>query len=312
MLNRTRDRFESRTAVWREVGLGDEINRQEAKRSRLGALIALALIAGVVFLYSNRKDLFPGYGPEVRIATVIALVVLGWNFARSLGRGLGPALYRRLDPGAAGTMGFLVRLITIIAVVFVALRIAGLSPGTLAAGGAFTAVLIGLASQQVLSNLIAGLVMLGTRPFRVGERVKLIGGAYAGTVEGIVGSFGLFYTTLISGADRMMVPNNMLLTSVVTPLREPERVELRARFGDSTSPRQVQDVLEDVIDVPLRYPPHIAVEELDREEVIARIVATPVNPADGGKLAEEVLAGVRRANGSDAHDRNGNGSKTPA
>jgi len=295
LLNRTRDRFESRTAIWREVGLGDEINRQEAKRARGGALVSLALIGGVVFLYSSRKELFPGYGPEVRIGTVAALVVLGWTFARTLGRGIGPALYRRLDPGAAGTMGFLVRLVTILVVVFFALRIAGISPGALAAGGAFTAVLVGLASQQVLSNLIAGLVLLGTRPFRVGERVKLIGGAYAGQLEGIVGSFGLFYTTLVSGADRMMVPNSMLLTSVVTPLREPERVELRARFNGDTSPRQVQEMLEERITVPLRYPPHIGIEEIDRDEVIARIVSTPSAPSDGAKLAEEVLAAVRGA-----------------
>lgn len=307
LLHRTRDRFESRTAVWREAGLGDEINRQEAKRARGGALISLALIGAVVFLYSNRKDLFPGYGPEVRIATVVALIVLGLAFARSLGRGIGPALYRRLDPGAAGTMGFLVRLVTIVVVVVVALRIAGLSPGTLAAGGAFTAVLIGLAAQQVLSNLLAGLVLLGTRPFRVGERVKLIGGAYAGQLEGIVGSFGLFYTTVISGADRMMVPNNMLLTSVVTPLREPERVELRARFNGDTSPRQVQEVLDESIRTPLRYPPHIAVEEIDRDEVVARIVSTPINSADGAKLAEEVLAGVRTAN--ERAGSNGNGAR---
>jgi small-conductance mechanosensitive channel len=307
LFDRTRGRLESRTAVWREVGLGDEINRQEAKRARSGALISAVLIAAVIVGYSNRKGWFPGYGPEVRVATVVSLIVLGWTFARALGRGIGPTLYKRLDPGAAGTMGFLVRLVTVLVVIFFALRIAGLSPTTLAAGGAFTAVLVGLASQQVLSNLIAGLVLLGTRPFRVGERVKLIGGAYAGQVEGIVGSFGLFYTTLISGADRMMVPNSMLLTSVVTPMREPERVELRARFGDSTSPRQVQDVLEEVIEVPMRYPPHIAVEELDQNEVVARIVATPINPADGGRLAEEVLAGVRRAN--ETPDGNGNGTR---
>ena len=106
----------------------------------------------------------------MRIATVALLVILGWGLARSLGRWMGPALYRRLEPGTAGTIGFLVRLLTIGLVVVIALRIAGLKLGTLAVGGAFTAVILGLAAQQVLGNVLAGIVLLGSRPFRVGER----------------------------------------------------------------------------------------------------------------------------------------------
>jgi small conductance mechanosensitive channel len=293
LLPRTRSAFESRTQVWREVGLGSEIDPAAARRSKGGAVVLLALIAGVLFCFTERKTLFPGYGPEVRVATVVLLVILGWGLARLLARGFGPALYRRLEPGTAGTIGFLVRLLTILVMTVVALRIAGLQASTLAVGGGFTAVVVGLAAQQVLGNLLAGLVLITNRPFRVGERVRLQAGPLAGQVEGVVGQLGLFYTTLVSGADRMLVPNGVLIQCAVTPLREPERVEFRARFGSDTSPREVQEMIEENIDVPLRYPPHIAVEELDRSDVVVRIVATPLNPRDGGKLAEEVLAGVR-------------------
>ncbi|MGH2956064.1 MAG: mechanosensitive ion channel domain-containing protein [Solirubrobacterales bacterium] len=294
---RTRTAFETRTELWRQAGLGSEIDRAEARRGQGGALVALILIGAVLVGFAERKQLFPGYGTEVRVATVILLVLLGWSLARSLGRGLGPALYRRLEPGTAGTAGFLVRLLTIVAMTIVALRIGGLKPGTLAVGGAFTAVVIGLAAQQVLGNLLAGVVLLTNRPFRVGERIKVQGGSLAGEVEGIVGSLGLFYTTLISGADRILLPNSVLLLCAVVPLREPERVELRARFGAGTSPREVQEKLERAISVPLRYPPHIAVEELDRDDVVVKIVSTPLNPEDGARLAEEVLAGVQGTDG---------------
>ena len=302
LLPRTRSAFESRTQVWREVGLGSEIDPAAARRSKGGALVLLALIAGVLFCFSERKTLFPGYGLEVRIATVILLVILGWGLARMLARGFAPGLNRRLEPGTAGTIGFLVRLLTILAMTIVALRIAGLQAGALAVGGGFTAVVVGLSAQQVLGNLLAGLVLVTNRPFRVGERVRLQAGPLAGQLEGVVGQLGLFYTTLISGADRIMVPNGVLLQAAVTPLREPERVEFRARFGAETSPREAQEMIEERIDVPLRYPPHIAVEELDRDDVVLRIVATPMNPRDGGKLAEEVLAGARG---------NGNGDGSP-
>ena len=295
---RTRSAFESRTEVWREVGLGSEIDQAAAKRGRGGAVVAAALIAVVLILYSERKTLFPGYGPEVRVATVILLILLGWVLAGSLGRGFAPTLYRRLEPGTAGTIGFLLRLLTIVIATVVALAIAGIQPSTLALGGGFTAVVIGLAAQQVLGNMLAGVVLITNRPFRVGERVRLQGGVLAGQTEGVVGQQGLFYTTLVSGADRIMVPNGVLLQCAVTPLREPERVEFRARFSADTSPREVQQMIEDAITVPLRYPPHITVEELDRDEVVARIVTTPMNPRDGATLAEQVLTGLRNTNGA--------------
>ena len=183
-------------------------------------------------------------------------------------------------------------------VAVVALSIAGVKPEALALGGGFTAVVVGLAAQQVLGNMLAGVVLITNRPFRVGERVRLQGGGLAGQTDGVVGQQGLFYTTLVSGADRIMVPNGVLIQCAVTPLREPERVEFRARFSADTSPREVQQMIEDAITVPLRYPPHITVEELDRDEVVARIVTTPMNPRDGATLAEQVLTGLRSTDGA--------------
>ncbi len=67
----------------------------------------------------------------MRVVTVVALVILGWAIARDVGRGLGPPLFRRLDPATAGTVGFLIRLATIVVALFVALRVAGIEARTL-------------------------------------------------------------------------------------------------------------------------------------------------------------------------------------
>ncbi len=297
-LGSARAAFESRTDEWRQVGLGAEVDRRDAQRARGSVLVFGALIVGVLVAFNNRGTLFPGAGTPVRIATVAALVILGWGLARSLGRGVAPALFRRMDPGTAGTVGFLIRLGTIVVMFAVALKIAGLRTDTLAVGGAFTAVVLGLAAQQTIGNLFAGLVLISTRPFRVGERVRLVGGALAGHQEGIVSSLGLFYTTLVSGADRILVPNSMLLNLAIVPLREPERVELRARFKADTTPSEVQEMLSRAVSVPTRYAPHIALEELDHDEVVVKIVATPMNPADGARLAGEILNAVRQTDGA--------------
>jgi hypothetical protein len=96
---------------------------------------------------------------------------------------------------------------------------AGLEPRTLAVSGAIVAVVFGLAAQQTLGNLIAGVVLISVRPFRVGDRVRLQSGGLAGEIEGVVSTLGLLYTTFARGEDSIIVPNNIVLASAVVPLR---------------------------------------------------------------------------------------------
>jgi small conductance mechanosensitive channel len=298
-----RELFETRSHAWHSLGLGDELAPRFSKRQFGGLLLALLLIAGTLFVYYNRRDIAPGYGQWIRFGTVAVLIIVGTTATHWLARGLSPRLYRRLDPATAGTTGFVIRLLATTAVVVLALRIAGVTASTLAVGGAFTAVLLGLAAQQALGGIFAGIVLQSTRPFRVGERVRLVGGALAGSIEGTVSSLGLFYTTLSQGADRLMVPNNVLLSLVVVPLREPDKVDVRVRFPIQTSPQQVEDRLLQAITVPTRYKPSVALEELDGEGVVFRVNATPLRPEDGSKLAEEVLEALRREEPATAETR---------
>src|SRR5205823_3518816 len=189
---------------------------------------------------NHRHSLFPGAGTLTQILAALVLVVVGWVFARAVGRSLAPVLFKRLDPATAGTVGFLIRLATITLALLVALRVAGLEARTLAIGGALTAVVFGLAAQQTFGNVLAGTVLLSARPFRVGDRVRIQGGPIGGQVEGIVSSLGLLYTTLVSGADRILLPNSVVLSMAVIPLREPSAVDLRARFPLDVRPSAVQ------------------------------------------------------------------------
>lgn len=286
--------LQTRTQAWEEVGLGRQVSqRRTARRARREALVLLALLVGVLILYASRHALFGrSADTPVRAAAALVLVVLGWALARDVGRSIAPDLFRRMDPSTAGTVGFLLRLLTIAVVTLEALRIAGLTPRTLALGGAFTAVVLGLAAQQTLGNLIAGMVLLSARPFRVGERVRLQAGGLAGQTEGVVSSLGLLYTTLARGEDRIMVPNAVVLGAAVVPLREPQAVDLRARLHRGVKPTELQALLQRSISVPLRGAPSIGLEELDDEDVVMRIQASPEYPGDGARLADEILAAV--------------------
>jgi small conductance mechanosensitive channel len=317
--------FETRSQAWKEVGLLRQISPRVVKRARLEALVLVPLFVGVVVLYDNRvsllgKQVAARHGAHgvtipahmelekaldtpVTVVAVIALMILGWAIARDVGRGLGPALFRRLDPATAGTVGFVIRLATVVVALFVALRVAGVEARTLALGGAFTAVIFGLAAQQTLGNLIAGTVLLSARPFRVGERVRLQGGPLAGQIEGTVSSLGLLYTTFTTGDDAIMVPNSVVLNVAVLPLREPEAVNLRARLRPGMTPSDLQELLEKSLETPLRDVPRITLEELDGEEVVVHIAATPRVASEGRHLASELLSIVSRETRSSAETR---------
>jgi hypothetical protein len=174
--------------------------------------------------------------------------------------------------------------------VLVALNIAQVSAGTIVAGSAFTAVILGLAAQQTLGNLFAGLVLLTARPFRVGERIRLQAGALGGVLEGIVSSLGLLYTTLARGEDRIMIPNNGVLSAVVVPLKEPDSVDVKVRLRSGVRPSQVQALLDDHISISTRSPASVLLEEIDGEDVVVRIQATPERAKDGAQLADEIIS----------------------
>ena len=265
--------------------------RQRAARAQRRVLILLPAVVGVVWVEHHRRQLF-GLDEPLRLACAFALVGLGFWFARDVGRAIGPVLMRRLDQGTAGSVGFLLRLACLIAAVFIALHMAGVTPQTLAVGGAVTGIVLGLAAQATIGNLFAGLLLLSVRPFRVGDRVRIQAGSLAGVIEGTVEQLGLLYVTVRAGADLTLVPNNGVMNAAIVPVQEPGKVDLRARLRPGVKPSELQRMIEESVKIPTREEPHIVLEEIDDAEVVMRVMATPVSDADGPKLADEVLAAV--------------------
>jgi small-conductance mechanosensitive channel len=283
--------FETHSHSWREAGLARQLSARAVRRARIQLLVLIPIGVATYVAYKHREALF-GVDTPARLIAAVILLAVGWQVARDFGRSMGPVLFRRMDPGTAGTVGFLMRLLTIVFVFVISMRVVGLDPRTLAVGGAFTAVIFGLAAQQTLGNLIAGTVLLSARPFRVGDRVRLQGGPLAGNIEGVVSTLGLLHTTFASGEDSIMVPNSVVLNVAIIPLREPQGVDLRARLPADVAPSDVQALLSEKVQTPMRDLPRILLEELDGDDVVVRIQATPERAADGPKLATEVLAAI--------------------
>jgi small-conductance mechanosensitive channel len=103
------------------------------------------------------------------------------------------------------------------------LQLFGVPIGQLVLGGALTSVFVGIAAQQALSNVFAGLVLLFARPFRVGDEIRLRAGALGGQIEGKVTDIGITYVRLFSGGGMISVPNAQVLNAVVGPIPPAEK-----------------------------------------------------------------------------------------
>ena len=306
------------------------LTRAAVRRARLQLLVVAPLFAGVILLWEYRHDAFAlplsscnARGLDCKIPTdagtttlrifvVIALLILGWSLARDIGRGLGPILFRRMDAATAGTAGFLIRLLGLVLTLIVALGIVDVSITAVAIGASASAVVLGLAAQQTLGNLIAGIVLLSARPFRVGDVVRLQVGVLAGQIQGTVTSLGLMYTTFDSGGDPVLVPNSAVLAAAVRPLREPEAVSLRARVADGRTPLELQRTIEEALTVPIRRHPRVVLEEVDESGVLVTITVAPRNPGEGARLASELVEVVTREIGPGSADGDGAAAQPPA
>ena len=298
--------FETRSDAWERVGLSIDRDDQESERSKRHLIILIPLLIALIVAYDwvNAGDKWTpirqgwthNLETPITIVTVVAVMAIGFALARAIGKSVGPVFFRRMDPATAGTVAFLIRLVIAVVAIIAALSVAGVTSQTLAVGGAFTAVIFGLAAQQTLGNVFAGMVLISARAFRVGDRVRLQAGTI-GIQEGIVSSLGLLYTTLTSGADQIMIPNNNVLAAVVVPLTEPDSVDVKVRLTSGVRPTQVQAILDQEVSVPTRNGASVNLEEVDGDDVVVRVKATPEMSHDGAKLADEIMLALASVTG---------------
>jgi small-conductance mechanosensitive channel len=107
-------------------------------------------------------------------------------------------------------------------VIMVAITGAGFDLSGLLVGGALTGVIVGVAAQASLSNILAGLALLFARSYSASMYVTVRTRAFGGVeYSGQVWEVGLFYTTLHSGGKEIRIPNSMMVAAVV--VRRPQQ-----------------------------------------------------------------------------------------
>jgi len=154
-------------------------------------------------------DLAVRYGFQVVGAVVIMIV--GLLIARWVGNLAGEWLTRRgTEPPIRALAVRGLRVVVLVFTLVVALDKFGFQIAPLVAGIGVAGLGIGFALQGVLSNLVAGLTIVLTKPFRVGEHVELLG------VHGDVSQIELFSTTLVHpDRSRIVIPNRKIVGEVL-------------------------------------------------------------------------------------------------
>jgi small conductance mechanosensitive channel len=151
----------------------------------------------------------------------IVVLVIAWAVAQLLHivvcRHLDRAEAKGMDATPFRFIGELGRvLVYVLALLFYMHLIPSLqSLGTagLASVGVLSLV-VGLATQSTLSNLVAGISLVLYRPFRIGDRVQVT--APTGTEIGKVESVDLGYTTLLTTDGRQLVYSNSTIANLTT------------------------------------------------------------------------------------------------
>jgi small-conductance mechanosensitive channel len=190
-------------------------------RSIIALVLALcSLAAGEYGRYSRHLD-----GPTKTALTwagAAAFLVFGLVAAFGLSGQARDLLRPVIGAAHAGVARYALVLASIFAVLVVTLNIADVPVGQLVLGGAVTGVLLGIAAQQSLSNLFAGMVLLFARPFHVGDRVRFRAGALYGLLDGTVTDISITYVRLETAEGLIFIPNSQALAACVGPLPPPE------------------------------------------------------------------------------------------
>jgi small-conductance mechanosensitive channel len=116
----------------------------------------------------------------------------------------------------AAVVRYTIVLIGTIGALAITLALVKIPVGQLIVGGALTTILIGIAAQQSLSNVFAGIVLLLSRPFNVGDAILLRSGALGGQLEGMVTEIGITYVRLETDTGVMSLPNSQVLAAAVS------------------------------------------------------------------------------------------------
>jgi small-conductance mechanosensitive channel len=200
--------------------------RKRARPWRSIFAAVLAALAGVTSYEARHDPTIPNAWGHVTADIVTQCAAAAFCVLAVIASvGLAGKAREVLQPGIGEAHAAVVRYAILLAggtaVLLLTLDLSGVPVGQLALGGAVTGILLGIAGQQSLANVFAGLVLLLSRPFVVGDPIMLRSGAMGGLIEGTVTEIGITYLRLDTTDGVLHLPNAQVLAAAVGPRAAP-------------------------------------------------------------------------------------------
>ena len=173
----------------------------------------------------------------------LVILICGIFIAGFLGRLVKKSLRRfKLEEPVENLLVRVTKLIVILLTGILTVSKMGVDIAPLVAGVGVIGVGIGLATQGVLANLVAGLLIIFAKPFRVGEYIDLLGEA------GVVKSIDLFSTKL-AHADKsvVIIPNRKIVGEVLHNYGTIRQLDLVVGVAYDSDLVKVERVVRDVL-----------------------------------------------------------------
>ncbi len=209
----------------KQIDLSEQVELVKRKTRPWKSIIALVLAiaaADISRRARHRKPPFLHQSDLTNSVVATGTAALFCLFASIATIELAAKTRELLEPKAGAAHAAIVRYAILIVGFFttlvLTLELFGVPIEQLVLGGALTSVFVGIAAQQALSNVFAGLVLVFARPFRVGDAIRLRAGALGGTLDGIVTDIGVTYVRFDTGGSVMSIPNSQVLNAVVGPI----------------------------------------------------------------------------------------------
>ena len=230
----------------------------------------------------------------MQVVGAIALLVVGSFVAGRAGKVTRRALERgKLDAQLVPFFGQLVHYFVLAVVIIAVLQLFGIETTSLVAVIGAAGLAVGLALQGTLSSFAAGVLLLVTRPFKIGNFVSVAGST------GSVVEITLFSTTLNTPDNiQIVIPNSKVYGTTITNFsaNEIRRIDLVIGISYDDDIGQAMSVIEGILakeEMLLADPaPTIAVSEL-ADSSVNLIVRPWVNSKDFGAARGSVMRALK-------------------
>ena len=181
----------------------------------------------------------------LKILEALVIFVIGKKLIRFALKLLdGAAARAGLDVGLAHFLSTVARIALYILLAFVIIGELGFNTASIIAVLGSAALAVGLSLQGSLANFAGSVLILVTRPFKVGDYIICSGG------EGTVKDIGLVFTELTTGDNRRItIPNGSLANGPITNItaHSTRRVDLTVGISYSADLKKAKEVITETI-----------------------------------------------------------------